>query len=55
VYTHRPDGAQPPRRASVASPAWTGRAVGLLITQSRAGWHRRSLGQMFSLATSWQR
>ena len=35
VYTHRPDGAQPPRGASVASAVWTDRAVGLLIL---SGW-----------------
>jgi hypothetical protein len=31
VYTHRPDGARPPRGARVARAVRTGRAVGLLI------------------------
>jgi hypothetical protein len=35
VYTHRPDGARPPRGARVARAVRTGRAVGLLIPRSR--------------------
>jgi type VI secretion system secreted protein VgrG len=34
VYTHRPDGARPPRGARVARAVRTGRAVGLLIPMS---------------------
>jgi hypothetical protein len=43
VYTHRPDGARPPRGARVARAVRTGRAVGLLIPiPSPQGWHPRS-------------
>jgi pimeloyl-ACP methyl ester carboxylesterase len=35
VYTHRPDGARPPRGARVARAVRTGRAVGLLIPRAR--------------------
>ena len=35
VYTHRPDGARPPRGARVARAVRTVRAVGLLIPRQR--------------------